>query len=561
MWFLRFGRLLSTSGVLLLSGILPAPSESLAASPMTIQQGKQLFEQQWPTGNPAFGGDGLGPLFNGSSCVTCHHQGGIGGGGDSRFNAKTLGIEQFTITGPGVTNDIVGKLLRSFYPGFVGPGGAIVNTAGIPHHGGSSALDMLRQTLMNQVPAEFSAEGGSSDASEVRRAFDTPILYTTQDGVHRLSLRARLFQRNTPALFGLGLVDEITRDQMRAQARRQEGHPEISGRPSTLSDGRFGRFGWRANMATLIEFTDQACANEVGLKTQRKPQPADPLTPNYRNPVPDISDAQIQAIHAFTANLPAPSRAYPDDKAERLKVARGEQVFTAVGCAVCHVPDMAPAKGLYSDMLLHDMGSRSYDLNHAEPYIREIRPVRETVLVRQQSNTSSASTESYHGGTTVVSRPEIRRSVSRHFEFTAPKQPTSQREIVMLDVDQWETRGPDAPGKNGAPDKNDAPRENDRLAAERERKSFRRSEFLDLKIEKTNFNQEWRTTPLWGLKDSAPYLHDGRAETVLEAISMHDGEAAGTRDRFLMLSIADRNALLAFLDTFVAPPQAAKPAS
>ena len=48
-------------------------------------------------------------------------------------------------------------------------------------------------------------------------------------------------------------------------------------------------------------------------------------------------------------------------------------------------------------------------------------------------------------------------------------------------------------------------------------------------------------------------MHDGRAETVLEAISMHDGESAGTRDRFLKLSLEDRNAILAFLDTMVAP--------
>ena len=72
--------------------------------------------------------------------------------------------------------------------------------------------------------------------------------------------------------------------------------------------------------------------------------------------------------------------------------------------------------------------------------------------------------------------------------------------------------------------------------------------------EPTKFNQEWRTPPLWGVADSAPYMHDGRAETLLEAISMHDGEGAGTRDRFLQLSVADRNALIAFLKTLVAPP-------
>jgi len=73
-----------------------------------------------------------------------------------------------------------------------------------------------------------------------------------------------------------------------------------------------------------------------------------------------------------------------------------------------------------------------------------------------------------------------------------------------------------------------------------------------LKFEPTRFNQEWRTAPLWELRDSAPHLHDGRAETVLEAIAMHDGESSGTRDRFLALGYEDRRAILAFLNSLVA---------
>jgi len=48
-------------------------------------------------------------------------------------------------------------------------------------------------------------------------------------------------------------------------------------------------------------------------------------------------------------------------------------------------------------------------------------------------------------------------------------------------------------------------------------------------------------------------MHDGRAETLLEAIAMHEGEAAGTRDRFLQLPLADRRDLIGFLETLVAP--------
>lgn len=60
---------------------------------------------------------------------------------------------------------------------------------------------------------------------------------------------------------------------------------------------------------------------------------------------------------------------------------------------------------------------------------------------------------------------------------------------------------------------------------------------------------EFRTTPLWGIAQSGPYLHDGRADTIEKAIGLHEGEATGSRDRFLALSRGDRDQLLAFLET------------
>jgi hypothetical protein len=61
------------------------------------------------------------------------------------------------------------------------------------------------------------------------------------------------------------------------------------------------------------------------------------------------------------------------------------------------------------------------------------------------------------------------------------------------------------------------------------------------------------TIPLWGVADSAPYLHDGRAFTINDAILMHDGEGRPARDAYASASVADRKALLAFLDTLRAP--------
>lgn len=58
---------------------------------------------------------------------------------------------------------------------------------------------------------------------------------------------------------------------------------------------------------------------------------------------------------------------------------------------------------------------------------------------------------------------------------------------------------------------------------------------------------EMRTAPLWGLRMSAPYLHDGRAATISAAILAHDGEGANARARFSRLPAGSLADLLAFL--------------
>ena len=60
---------------------------------------------------------------------------------------------------------------------------------------------------------------------------------------------------------------------------------------------------------------------------------------------------------------------------------------------------------------------------------------------------------------------------------------------------------------------------------------------------------EMKTPPLWGLRATAPYLHDGRAPTVDAAIRMHDGEAKNPRDRYLRLTPIQQQQLLEFLDS------------
>jgi CxxC motif-containing protein (DUF1111 family) len=59
---------------------------------------------------------------------------------------------------------------------------------------------------------------------------------------------------------------------------------------------------------------------------------------------------------------------------------------------------------------------------------------------------------------------------------------------------------------------------------------------------------EFRTPPLWGLlQNGPPFLHDGRAETLTEAIELHGGEAADSARAFRRLPVTERQALLQFV--------------
>ncbi len=65
---------------------------------------------------------------------------------------------------------------------------------------------------------------------------------------------------------------------------------------------------------------------------------------------------------------------------------------------------------------------------------------------------------------------------------------------------------------------------------------------------------EWRTPPLWGLglspnSQGGQYflMHDGRAKTIEEAIQLHGGEAAASKNKFNQMNAAERNAILKFL--------------
>lgn len=75
----------------------------------------------------------------------------------------------------------------------------------------------------------------------------------------------------------------------------------------------------------------------------------------------------------------------------------------------------------------------------------------------------------------------------------------------------------------------------------------------DFALADAQTNAEFTTAKLWGVADSGPWLHDGRAFTISEAILLHGGEGQAAGDAFAALSDADKVAVLAFLRTLNTP--------
>jgi CxxC motif-containing protein (DUF1111 family) len=176
-------------------------------------------------------------------------------------------------------------------------------------------------------------------------------------------------RKSTP-LFGLGLIEAIPDNDLHQLAAKQP--HAIKGKVHQVKDvgqpTRPGRFGHKAQVATLLQFSGDAYLNEMGItsphfRTENCPNGDCGLL--RCDPVPDPED-DGSGVHAFAEfmRLLAP----PPRGAITPEVQAGEQVFARIGCAGCHVPMLmtggSPIAVLnrvtfhpYSDFLLHDIGA------------------------------------------------------------------------------------------------------------------------------------------------------------------------------------------------------------
>jgi CxxC motif-containing protein (DUF1111 family) len=262
--------------------------------------------------------DGLGPAFNGTSCAVCHNVPAIGGTGlilETRAAYRDASGEVRALNAAGDT---------------------LIHLFSVPTH--------ACQPIM------------PPDANVI---------------AHRQAI----------PLFGAGLIEAIPDETLRALEdpfdRNNDG---VRGRAALVVDlatgeRRVGRFGWKAQHATLLAFSADAYRNEMGITNDllRQEYAYDVGDEHMRrcDPIPDVEDRRnpltgrrgIDNFESFMRLLAPVPRALVDDR-----VREGERIFAAIGCATCHVPALSTGPSanplfnrrpvpLFSDLLLHEIGT------------------------------------------------------------------------------------------------------------------------------------------------------------------------------------------------------------
>ena len=296
---------------------------------------------------------GLGPRFNGTSCGGCHAQPAAGGSSPPRNPQLAMA------TAHGARNKI---------PSFVAPDGPVR----VARH--KLKPDRTRDGAL----AQLFTVSGRSDAGNCVVA---PPDFRNLDSLS--------FRIPTPT-FGAGLIETIPDDAIREnQGAQMQTKQELGilGRPNVNLDRAIGRFGWKAQHASLLHFAGEAYQLEMGVPndvfyTQPESLPEiclslydapydDPT--NYTESYSGRLEAPVYLFTNFMRLLdqPKPVSSFPGASAE--SIVNGRQLFGRVGCALCHTPTLLtgrfsalPAMNhagvhLYSDLLLHHMGPKLAD--------------------------------------------------------------------------------------------------------------------------------------------------------------------------------------------------------
>ena len=137
----------------------------------------------------------------------------------------------------------------------------------------------------------------------------------------------------------------------------------------------------------------------------------------------------------------------------------------------------------------------------------------------------------------------VHKTRTRYLPLSFPEVPEDPLQNVYMQIDLVEVGFEPVPGEEGVfvPLFADLKRHNMGLDLA---ESFDQGEIA---------NTDFTTARLWGVADTAPYLHDGRATTLRQAILMHGGDAQSVRDSFAALREDEQAAIIDFLSRLRTP--------
>ena len=314
------------------SNAFSTPAPNLTAEGLARHlEGDAAFEAVFVTA-PAPVQGGLGPLFNQASCIACHAR-------DGRSRESLL--------------------LRLSLDG-AGPNGG---PRPVPGFGGQ---------LQDRAIWGFAPEGRVvvtyTERAEALGDGSTVTLrapaYAIVDPSQPLPAGLLVSPRVARPMFGLGLLEAVPEEAIRALADRQAAEGVVSGRSNVVWDAiegrtRIGRFGWKANQPSLLHQNASAYHEDMGVLPE----------PFAGDEAPEVATDVLEATTFYTRTLGVPGRRHhtePDVRA-------GERLFRELQCAACHVPRLqtgafpeAPEVANqtifpYTDLLLHDLGEALAD--------------------------------------------------------------------------------------------------------------------------------------------------------------------------------------------------------
>jgi CxxC motif-containing protein (DUF1111 family) len=306
---------------------------------------------------------GMSPVFNADQCFICHSQPMIGGSSPAHSPAEKIAHRL------GGTNIV---------PDFEKPDGAF-------------------REVRFKYNTDGTRDGGVHSLFTLQGRSDTPTC-TLQQPDFPAAVRERNIAFRIPLqLFGLGLIESIQDSAIRANMNAnlpQKRVLGIAGHPNIVpNNGTISRFGWKAQNGSITIFAGEAYNVEMGISNDAFPmgRSEDPGCSEVYEPfdIPrtelDLYNNPLKIMPAwlmfteFMRFVDAPQPAPLSASAQH-----GKELFSSVGCALCHTPSFKTAgmanptapleeigphpvalrgqtANLYSDLLVHRMGATLAD--------------------------------------------------------------------------------------------------------------------------------------------------------------------------------------------------------